>query len=162
MASQGTGDKGQPTYDSNYPPSDAADLTEVAQYAADVGNARVGSTSERTAFSNNGNATEGLAWRDTTLKRTFYWESGAWVLEVWGTLLDSLKTNATGFLRVPHSLGKKPSVVIMQDYGTVTSGKRNYVVTDRTAVDFAFALYDGSDGTLLRSTTFSALVQVVA
>ncbi|MBF4574667.1 hypothetical protein [Frondihabitans sp. VKM Ac-2883] len=78
MARQGTGDKGQPTYDSNNPPDDAADLTELGQYAADVGNTRAGTTAQRNTFTNSGLAWEGLAWHDTTLKATLVFTAGLW------------------------------------------------------------------------------------
>lgn len=96
MARDQTGDKRQPIYLGTGAPSDAADLTEVAQYAADVGNTRVGSTNDRTTFTNNGYATQGLAWFDTTLKRTVYYIDAAWVGAERRTILSGGAVGGSG------------------------------------------------------------------
>lgn len=54
MARDSTGLRGQPIYDPNGAPSDAADLTEVAQYASDVGNRKAMTKTLRQALSGSG------------------------------------------------------------------------------------------------------------
>ena len=50
MARDTSGDKNEPQYDPNGIPADAADLTEVAAYAALVGNSKVLTNAERVAL----------------------------------------------------------------------------------------------------------------
>ena len=51
MARNSSGSKNQPHYSSSGAPDDAADLTEVADYAAAVGNRKAGTNADRLALS---------------------------------------------------------------------------------------------------------------
>lgn len=78
MAHDGLGPKNQPTYAGTGASADAADLTELSQYASVVGNRKAGPTTARTAATGN-DVWEGLEWEDTTLNCSFVYTSGAWV-----------------------------------------------------------------------------------
>ncbi len=57
------------------------DLTEIAAYAAEVGNRRVGTTAQRNAAVTEENGTwEGLIWGDTTDGNEYRFTSGSWVI----------------------------------------------------------------------------------
>jgi hypothetical protein len=58
---------------------DWIDLTAVGEYAAKVGNTRVGTTAERNAATGL-DLWEGLEWRDTTNGRTYIRRGSGWVL----------------------------------------------------------------------------------
>lgn len=86
MARNSSGPKNEPQYSATGAPSDAADLSEVATYAATVGNRKVGTTSARTALS-GADVWEGLDFWDTTLNVLFRYRSGAWTQVYAGTNL---------------------------------------------------------------------------
>lgn len=71
--------KNEPQYAGTGAPADAADLTEVAAYAALVGNRKVGTTAQRTATTGTAEAWDGLLWGDTTDGFEYKYKSGAWV-----------------------------------------------------------------------------------
>jgi len=78
MAASATkGPKGQPRFPATDAPDLGVDEEIVADYAAKVGNRRVGTTAERNAAA-GADLWEGLEWYDTTLKKTFWNISGVW------------------------------------------------------------------------------------
>jgi hypothetical protein len=78
MARDSSGSKNQPQYAGTGAPADAADLSEIATYAALVGNRKVGSTAARTG-STGADVWEGLLWGDTDDGLEYRYTSGAWV-----------------------------------------------------------------------------------
>ena len=83
MAADDTpGPRKQPRFKGTGAPSTAADLNIVGDYAALVGNRKVGTTDERNTATTNGEVWPGLLWRDTTLKTEFIYVDGAtgWVV----------------------------------------------------------------------------------
>jgi hypothetical protein len=86
MARDSSGPKNEPQYAGTGAPSDAADLSEVATYAANVGNRKVGTTTTRTGLS-GADVWEGLDFWDTTLNALFRYRSGAWTQVYSGTNL---------------------------------------------------------------------------
>lgn len=80
MAQDSYGAKNAPQYAGTGAPADAADLTQISNYAAKLGNRREGTTTER----NNATGLDlwaGLQWYDTTLKQTFVYSGSGWVLQ---------------------------------------------------------------------------------
>lgn len=88
MAADSHGDKNEPQYAGSGIPQDAADLTEVAAYAAKVGNRRVGTTDQRNAAIGTSDVWEGLEWYDTTDDNTYLWSgpTSGWVPRFGDTL----------------------------------------------------------------------------
>jgi hypothetical protein len=88
MARDTSGSQNQPQYAGTGVPADAADLSELGNYAAFVGNKKVGPTTGTATGPGNANTGrttstgadvwEGLDWWDTTLKRLFRYTSSAW------------------------------------------------------------------------------------
>jgi hypothetical protein len=70
MAHDSLGTKNQPGYNGGGIPADAADLTEISEYAALVGNHKVLDTTTRLALTGN-ELWEGLMVYDLTLERLF-------------------------------------------------------------------------------------------
>lgn len=109
-----------------------------------------------------GAVTEGLAWRDTTAKRTYYWEGGAWVLETWGAAVSSSFSGSSTY-RGAHGLGKLPAWAQIQDiFYTGATGKRNYFIQELTATEYVIRGVQSSDGSLLGSVSFQVYVTVGA
>jgi len=79
MASESTGVKDQPYFAASGAPQIDVDPGIVADYAALVGNRKVGTTTERNALSDKA-LWEGLAFRDITLGLEYVRRSGAWVV----------------------------------------------------------------------------------
>lgn len=89
MARDSSGTKNEPQYAGTGAPADAADLTEVAAFAAFTGNRKIGPTTGTATGpggANTGRTTstgadvwEGLMWRDTTDGKVYEYRSGAWV-----------------------------------------------------------------------------------
>lgn len=77
-----TGSNGQPLFTTSDAVRIAAYLTQISNYAALVGNRKVGTTAQRLAASEtNGNAWQGLQWKDTTDGNEYERSSSAsWVL----------------------------------------------------------------------------------
>lgn len=89
------GTHNEPQYAETGVPADAADLTEVAAFAAKVGNMRVGTTDER----NNATGADvwpGLLWYDTTLKQYFSYDSG-WTMILSPDLSANISAFSTGW-----------------------------------------------------------------
>lgn len=90
MARDSSGTKNQPQYAGTGAPADAADLSELGNFAAFVGNRKVGpatGTATGPGNANTGRTTssgsdvwEGLEWHDTTDGGTYKYISGNWVL----------------------------------------------------------------------------------
>jgi hypothetical protein len=79
MAADSHGDKNEPQYAGSGVPQDAADLTEVAAYAAKVGNRKVGTVDLRNAAIGTAEAWEGLEWYDLTDGNIYLYVGGGWV-----------------------------------------------------------------------------------
>lgn len=79
MAHDSLGTQNQPQYAGTGAPADAADLSEISNYAALVGNRKTGATSLRNAAS-GANVWEGLIWGDTTDGFDYRYTSGAWAV----------------------------------------------------------------------------------
>lgn len=79
MARDSTGEKGQPQYAGSGVPQDAADLTEVAAYAALVGNRKAGTTAERNQALADGETWDGLEWYDLTDGNLYLFQAGSWL-----------------------------------------------------------------------------------
>lgn len=75
----GGGTHGSPLYNSS--PQTVADLQAAVDYAALVGNHKVGTTSQRDAASGS-EAWDGLFWSDTTDGKTYKRVSGGWVQQL--------------------------------------------------------------------------------
>lgn len=79
MTADGTsGAKGQPQFLDGGAPDLATDSNILADYAAKVGNRRVGTTAERNAAAGK-DVWEGLEWDDTTTKKVYRRIAGSWV-----------------------------------------------------------------------------------
>jgi hypothetical protein len=92
MAADGTpGTKNQPQFLGGGAPATAVDYNLVSDYAAKVGNRRVGTTTERTTAA-AADVWEGLEWHDTTLSTIFVYVSGSWVpkASLWATFTPTV------------------------------------------------------------------------
>lgn len=79
MTADGTpGSKNQPQFLGTGAPATAADLNEIANYAALVGNVKVLDTTGRTALSGN-QRWPGLIVFDTTTSTLYIWDGAGWV-----------------------------------------------------------------------------------
>jgi hypothetical protein len=78
MASDSKGPKNEPEFAGGGAPQDAADLTEVAKYAALLGNHREGTTAQRQNLATN-ERWEGLLWSDTDTGLLLFYTGTAWV-----------------------------------------------------------------------------------
>lgn len=79
MARDSSGPKNEPNYSGLGAPADAADLTEVATYAARMGNRRTDTSTNRAAAT-GADLWEGLEWQETDTGNTLMYLSGSWVL----------------------------------------------------------------------------------
>ena len=77
-ASSTRGPKGQPRFPANEAPDLGVDEEIVADYAAKVGNRRVGTTAERDLAESSGDVWEGLLWGDITDKHEYEHVGGVW------------------------------------------------------------------------------------
>lgn len=77
MAHDSLGARNQPHYSGAGAPSDAADLTEVSDFAAAMGNRMVDLSSVRTGLTV---VWEGLEFYETDTKLTYLYTAGAWVV----------------------------------------------------------------------------------
>jgi hypothetical protein len=78
MASDSKGPKNEPEFAGGGAPQDAADLTEVAKYAALLGNHREGTTAERQNLGPD-ERWKGLFWSDTETGLVLFYTGAAWV-----------------------------------------------------------------------------------
>jgi hypothetical protein len=81
MTADSYGPKNQPRFDATKPPDLGVDETLVSDFAALVGNRKVGTTAERNAAASATSGKEvweGLQWEDTDLKGTVVWRNGSW------------------------------------------------------------------------------------
>ncbi|MBP1241751.1 hypothetical protein ABID92_000421 [Frigoribacterium sp. PvP120] len=78
MASNSMGPKNEPEYAGGGAPADAADLTEIAKYAALVGNHREGTALERQNLATV-EKWKGLLWSDTDTGLLLFYTGAAWV-----------------------------------------------------------------------------------
>lgn len=91
MAADDHGPKGNGIYSASGASDDGADLTEIAAYAAEVGNRRVGTTAQRQAALTEENGVwEGLIWGDTTDGNEYRFTGGSW-----GLLLPQVRSRVT-------------------------------------------------------------------
>lgn len=80
MARDSSGPKNEPQYSSSSASSQAADLTEVAAYAAKVGNRKADTRANRLAAS-GADVWVGLMWHETDTDLDYFYSAGnAWVL----------------------------------------------------------------------------------
>lgn len=77
MARNSSGSKNQPHYATSGAPDDAADLTEVSDYAAANGNRKVGLNADRLALS-GADRWEGLEFYETDTRITWYYTADGW------------------------------------------------------------------------------------
>jgi hypothetical protein len=85
MAHDTLGAKNVPQFAGTGAPADAADLTEVAAYAAAVGNCKNGATIEMNALTGTADAWEGLYFSNTTDQFLYRYTGGSWVLQLGDT-----------------------------------------------------------------------------
>jgi hypothetical protein len=76
MAVDTYGSKGEPQFTDAGAPDLAVDDNAVSKYAADYGNYRVGTTSQRNADTVAGRVWQGLQWLDTTDQRLYTYSNG--------------------------------------------------------------------------------------
>lgn len=82
MTADSYGPKNQPRFDATKPPDLGVDETLVSEFAALVGNRKVGTTAERNAATTASSGKEvwdGLEWEDTTLGICVVRRAGSWV-----------------------------------------------------------------------------------
>lgn len=79
MARDSSGTKNQPHYSGTGAPSDAADLTEVADYAAAVGNRKSGTASQRSGLS-GADLWVGLEFYETDTGATYIYTASGWAV----------------------------------------------------------------------------------
>jgi hypothetical protein len=94
MARDSSGTKNQPQYATTGAPADAADMSEIANYAAAIGNRVTGTSAQRTGnLLPFGAGTlaytpwEGLEWDETDTGMVYRYTSGAWLMKsnLWTT-----------------------------------------------------------------------------
>ncbi|WP_152970154.1 hypothetical protein [Frigoribacterium sp. RIT-PI-h] len=101
MAADGTsGSKNQPQFLDGGAPDLATDSNLVSDYAAKVGNRRVGTTAERNAATGK-DVWEGLEWHDTTTNKVYSRIGGSWTLPT--TYLNGSSYAAAGGVAVPSN-----------------------------------------------------------
>jgi hypothetical protein len=79
MAHDSLGTKNQPQYSATGASSQAADLSEVSNYAANIGNRRVDTSTVRGGLT-GADVWQGLEFEETDTARVYRYLSGAWVL----------------------------------------------------------------------------------
>lgn len=77
MALDSYGAQNQPLFSETGAPQIGTDLSLISNYAAEVGNRKVGTTAQRNALTGADRWT-GLAFWDTTLNYEFIWDGSAW------------------------------------------------------------------------------------
>lgn len=105
------GPHNQPRWDVNDEADFAADLTEVSEFAAKVGNTRVGTTNQRNATA-GADLWEGLRWYDTTTDLVYTYNGSGWLrqdVHKGGTFFDVVA--ADGTTQISHGLGTTPTDV---------------------------------------------------
>jgi hypothetical protein len=96
MARDTSGPKNEPNYSGIGAPSDAADMTEIATYAARVGNRRADTSANRTAAT-GADLWEGLEWHETDTGLTYLYLSAAWVLSRYSSAAIPIVTFGTNW-----------------------------------------------------------------
>lgn len=145
MARDSSGTQNQPQYSATGASADATDLSEVANFAALVGNRKVGTTSQRTTAA-GADVWEGLLWADTTTGIEYRYTAGAWVA-VLGTY------QATG------SLGALPTSAVSVATFTLPAGTYRidglgtYDWSTSTAPRLYSQLYNSTASALIGSTS---------
>lgn len=128
MAADSYGDKNEPQYAGTGVPQDAADLTQVAAYAAKVGNRRVGTTDDRNAVVGTKDAWDGLEWHDLTDGFAYLYLSGGWSrkrLVRGGTYSGAVQSDGT--TGIQHGGPTTPdAVVLVQMNNTSTDVNSRY------------------------------------
>jgi len=133
MAVDTWGAKNQPQFLDAGAPDIAVDPNAVADYAAKVGNRRVGTTAERTAAA-GADLWEGLIWHDTTDGIEYKRLSGAWVPWVSdsGWINVAFAANWSSFS--PGTYGevayrKRAKLVSLQGIAIAASGATTTILT---------------------------------
>lgn len=156
MAVDSRGAKNEPQFSDSGAPDIGVDPSAVAEYAAKVGNRRVGSTAERLAAT-GADLWQGLEWYDTTENRIYEYNSG------WVRLLRfnfgyfSGSSNGSGLITVSHGLPSTPVVAFADDDYSTTDPtfplrKVKRVTSSSTQIQFVLI---GSTGSPLASNPVS-------
>lgn len=145
-----SGPHNQPHYSENGIPADAADLTEVSDWADLVGNRKVGSTTTRNNLS-GADLWPGLEFFDTTLWGTFIYINGGWVQTFDNTKVFhggtvGIATDAGGSVIVTHNFGVAPTWIEITDFyaGGVPS-TRKPVITIITSTTFTVRFFNNGN-----------------
>jgi hypothetical protein len=141
MANDSTGAYGEPQYSASGAPADAADLSQIATYAAYHGTRIIDTTTARTAAIGTAGVRTGMLWRDTTDGNLYEYQAGGWVLissplTAFTPVLGATTTNpnlgtsgtATGF----YSLNGKECTVwetFVFNGSSTSSGSGNYTMS---------------------------------
>jgi hypothetical protein len=115
MAADSFGPKNEPEYAGSGVPADAADLTEIAKFAARVGNTRTDTSNVRKALTGK-DVWPGLTFVETDTGLTYQYlkrdSSTGWVRQAvhsGGTFFDDIA--ADGTTQISHGLGVTPTDV---------------------------------------------------
>lgn len=143
MARDTSGPKNEPQYNGSGVPADAADMTEIAAYAAFVGNMKAGPTTGTATGpggANTGRTTssgadvwEGLEWWDTSLKQKFRYTNGGWVPVYSGTNLITPSSVGGGTISGGRAVFTGASSVSVN--GVFSSAFDNYVIKIKTTAN---------------------------
>jgi hypothetical protein len=118
MAADDHGPKGNGIYSASGASDDGADLTEIAAYAALVGNRKTGTSAQRAAAITEQNGVwEGLIWGDTTDGNEYRFTSGSWVILL--PQVRDTKVAARGIV----GLGPNETTVLTSTTVTIPNGR---------------------------------------
>jgi hypothetical protein len=140
------GSKNQPRFLATGAPETAVDLNTIGDYAAKVGNRKVGTTAERNAATGK-DVWEGLLWGDTSEGREYRRTGGSWVRFSHRTTGGSVSepTNGIGTVTVNHSLGATPAWVSHIDtLGGSAPYTRKVMISAKNATQIQFVV--GNNG----------------
>jgi len=116
---------GAPEFSGSGTPETAADLTEVAAFAASVGTRLIGTTAERTAYDH---AREGLEWWDTDLDTLYVHNGSGWetVFKDWAAYTPTT-VNFTGTVVAEYQVvGKTVNVRIRATLSAALGGQPTF------------------------------------
>lgn len=130
MARDSSGAQNQPQYAGTGAPADAADLTEVATYAALVGNIKVGTTTQMNALTGADRWT-GLLFSNTTDGAVYRYDGAGWNVIADVPVIGTVAPKAGFTLGTFNSLRRVGKVVIFQAHLLRSSG--TYVQGDYPA-----------------------------
>lgn len=129
----GYGPKGQPRFLDGGAPDLAVDSNVLGEYAALVGNRKVGTTAERNAAlaaSNPVQVWEGLNWYDTTDGFEYQYLSSTWVVKLndtgWQAIPTASIVGYTDVANSPVSYRRINNVVYLRGRVSRTGGSDNF------------------------------------